>query len=634
LSFQQPAFPQDKVAQFKDFKDMSLEELLNQVVVTASRREQRVRESPVAITVITSEDIVESGATNIPDMLRMVAGLDVMAPTASDFNVSARGFNSLLANKMLVLIDGRSVYMDFYGMIMWELLPIALEEIERIEVIKGPGSALYGANAFSGVINIITKSPQDGEGTQVSARAGQYEAYDASLLHTGINGKFNYKISTDWNGTNAWSDKERTSEKLAKFNGLLGYQLGKAAELTLCGGLSDGTVEIFPPGRSGLTDYDGWTRHVTLDYQRAALSVGFFWNGAKLYQDPRTTVPGTLSTNVRTNTYDAELQHSLTLGAKHLLVWGGSFRVNTINWQLLDTDHRQELYAGFLYDEFRPSDQFIISMGGRYDYHPLVKGHLSPQGSLLYSPHRNHTLRVSVGTAFRNPTFLESYWYLEVPQGPGMTMTMYGNEDLESETITSSELGYHVLLSRHVQAKADLFYNTVANFIHSQPAATFPSPPAPSPGIPWEITFVNSGKANAWGGEIGLVLLPADWFKAEANYSYQYLEDQETHHQIESSPEHKLNTRLRFKSRNRLFANLQLHWVSQTTWDWTTETGTLTSGLLPSYTLLNATVAYGIIPDRLEIALAAFNLLDNRHQEHPLTEELRRKLTARIALSF
>ena len=181
---------------------------------------------------------------------------------------------------------------------------------------------------------------------------------------------------------------------------------------------------------------------------------------------------------------------------------------------------------------------------------------------------------------------------------------------------------------------SDLFYNTVGNFIHSQPVATFPSPPAPSPGIPSEITFVNSGKANAWGGEISFVLLPADWFKAEANYSYQHLEDQETHQQIKSSPEHKLNTRLRFKFRDRLSANLQLHWVSETTWDWNTETGTPTSGLLPSYTLLNTTVAYGIIADRLEIALAAFNLLDDRHQEHPLTEELRRKLTARITLSY
>lgn len=219
----------------------------------------------------------------------------------------------------------------------------------------------------------------------------------------GTNRDLDYKVSTDWSNTNKWSDKERTSGKLAKFNGLAGYQLGQAARMALAGGFSDGSMEVFSAGRSRLTEYDGWTRYLKFDYQRAALSVRFFWNGAKLHALPRVTIPGVLVTDAHTHTYDAELQHSFGLGTKNLLVWGGSFRVNTINWELLDKDHRQELYAGFLYDEFRLSDQFIVSIGGRYDYHPLVKSHLSRRGSIIYSPHRGHTLRISMGTAFRNP---------------------------------------------------------------------------------------------------------------------------------------------------------------------------------------------------------------------------------------
>lgn len=128
--------------------------------------------------------------------------------------------------------------------------------------------------------------------------------------------------------------------------------------------------------------------------------------------------------------------------------------------------------------------------------------------------------------------------------------------------------------------------------------------------------------------------MPADWFRAEANYSHQYLEDKETHQQIESAPQHKLNARLGFKFGNGLSANLQLHWVSATVWSWTTETGAPATGPLDSYALLNGTIAYRFLADRLEIGLSAFNILDDKHQEHPLTEEIRRKVATELRLTF
>lgn len=144
---------------FEDFEELSLEDLLEIEVVTAAKKAQKISQAPAAMYVITDEDIRQSGATSIPDALRMVPGIDVMEITATDFVINARGFNKEMSDKMLVLIDGRSVYWDFYGLVVWDSFPINLEEIKRIEIVRGPGSALYGANAFSGVINILTFLP-------------------------------------------------------------------------------------------------------------------------------------------------------------------------------------------------------------------------------------------------------------------------------------------------------------------------------------------------------------------------------------------------------------------------------------------------------------------------------------------
>ena len=178
------------------------------IVITAARKEQPITEAPSTISVITEEDIRQSGAINLPDILRMVPGLDIMSVRLSDFNVTARGFNHLTANGMLSLIDGRSVYLDFLGTTLWDELPFVLEDIKRIEIIRGPGSALYGANAFHGVVNIITKSPRDLKGTLCKAVVGQLSTHLGSVIHAGVTDKLGYKFLFRWGEINQWRDKE------------------------------------------------------------------------------------------------------------------------------------------------------------------------------------------------------------------------------------------------------------------------------------------------------------------------------------------------------------------------------------------------------------------------------------------
>src|ERR1700723_1390430 len=170
--FAAPAWPQQ---QTPDLADRSLEDLMNIEVTSVSKKEQKLSRTASAVFVITQEDIRRSGATNIPDLLWMVPGLDVAQINTNTWAISARGFNGQFSNKLLVMIDGRTVYTPVFSGVFWDVQNLMLEDIERIEVIRGPGATLWGANAVNGVINIITKNAKDTQGTLVTAAAGNQE---------------------------------------------------------------------------------------------------------------------------------------------------------------------------------------------------------------------------------------------------------------------------------------------------------------------------------------------------------------------------------------------------------------------------------------------------------------------------
>jgi iron complex outermembrane receptor protein len=164
-------------------------------VVTAIGREQPLTQAPAAITVITAEDIRQSGATSIPELLRIVPGLDFFRTSASNVSIAARGLNAQVFARMQVLVDGLSVYEDVLGLIYWHQIPIAIEEVERIEIIRSPATALYGDKAFAGVVHIITKSPEALQGTQISTTGGEAGTGVVNLIHADVRGKLSYKLS-------------------------------------------------------------------------------------------------------------------------------------------------------------------------------------------------------------------------------------------------------------------------------------------------------------------------------------------------------------------------------------------------------------------------------------------------------
>lgn len=600
-------------------------------VISAAKKEQSIMEAPAAITVITEADIRQSGAITIPDLLRMVPGMDIMQISASDLVVNARGYNKEMANKMLVLIDGRYVYWDFYGIILWDSFPIVLEEIKRIEVVRGPSSALYGANAFSGVINIITKSPEEAQGLQITGTGGTISTYLGSVIHAGGWNRLKYKISVGLDRTNQWDTKDQPSRDIQKTNTLVQFKFSETSDFILEAGYNQGDGETLTG--IGRMDRSQKMKHVRLQFSHPHFFTRVFWAGSEGDVLQMTTQKPYF---LNSNTYDIESQLIANLGAKNSFILGGNYRLNFAESDLIDKNHRQDLIAVYVQDEFKPSDRLALTVGVRYDRHPLVKNQIAPRANLMLSPFRNHNMRFSYSTAYRNPSFIESYLYENTdisarisPRLPSglIIVKSRGNPNLVPEKITSYEFGYQISLWQRVRASADIFYNNLSDFISFQTTGYQDiSPilgyPKGSVIVPAAKSYTNAMKSRAIGGEFGIDWQIADWLKWSGAYARQDLtwkeDDPSTTQEDEKgttvtiSPQRKLSSSLKLNFKNGLNANVMLFYVGQTE-----KKESWAFGVVDPYMLINTRIGYQMFRQKLEVALSVHNLLDKRHYEYP-----------------
>ena len=602
------------------------------IVITAAKREQPMIESPSTISVITAEQIRESGATNLPDVLRMLPGIDVLGFSVSDLKLSARGLYGAGSDRMLVLIDGRPIYYDFFGYTFWTLTPILSENIKQIEIIRGPGSALYGANAFAGVINIITKSPlppfgKEGkggilEGTRIKVSGGEFATYMASVTHADSVGDLGYKISFGWDRANHWRDVNQIGGRGFRGDVKIEYDLKPTARATLSAAHSDTIGETLTSLHPFKQDIK--TSCLKLNYAQNNLRCQTFWT--RMYGGVPESYLG--ENSILTDTYDIEIQDSIQLGSRNIVTTGGSYRLNTINSNLIDEFHRQHLWAAYLQDEFKPIDNLAITVGARYDHHPLTKNPFTPRASITYSPIRHHIFRVSAGKAFRNPSFMESYLHIsydqmlselnpKLPEVP-FSMKIRGNPSLNPEEIKTYELSYQHILKNRINSKLNLFFNQLDELIETK-LETYPAdalfPGSPGGIIPSTLSYYNCVKSESLGGEAEVAFYVNKWLTGFANYSYQRQTDTLTNQRIKFWPEHKLNAGGRLKF-NGISSNIAIHYVGQTEHD----------GIHDAYTLVNARIAYAMMAEHAEIAISAFNLFNKVHREYAFGDEISRKV--------
>jgi iron complex outermembrane receptor protein len=589
---------------FKDFAELDLEELLNTEIVSASRKSQKLIESPNAIYVLTAEDIKRSGAVDVPDLFRLVPGVDVAGIYGNSYAVSARGFNDRFAQRMLVMIDGRSIYTSFFGGVFWENEEVFLEDIERIEIIRGPGGTMWGANSLNGVINIITRDPEEDQGLMVTGKAGskRYREAVTSYSET-IAEKFSYRITGGYRedqGTRGVNDFRR----VPKATGRAKYKLSDNTTLHLFAGVNESTIGL------DVTNYTTRTNaNVRNNYEMLRIEHQISETSQLQIQGFHNYAAGDSkdkALQVKERKSGVEFQHFFALGERHRIVWGANYRNAQIKSTFLkpEKDH-DDLVGGFLQDTFTLLDNLDFIAGIKYETNSFTGGDWSPRGCFLYSPASNHHLRFSVSRAYRTPSSFENsastIRTLPAPLPPLPFAIAVGNEHMDAEKMTAYELGYRTTLFSRVGLNVELYYNDIKDVIENVRLRNI---------WPIVLSWDNAFNAISKGIEISANYPITPWWQLRANYTYQDIENKRDNKDIRGVPKHKFNIWSSFTFNNGFSLDLMAMYVDQTKW-----TGFLEDVKVDDYVRVDMRIAQKLFNDKLEIAFVGQNLTDKLHPE-------------------
>jgi iron complex outermembrane receptor protein len=647
-------------------------------------------ESPLAAatstSVITEQDIRLSGITKIPELLRRLAGVDVMEVTGGQTEVSIRGFNQRLSNKTLVLVDGRSVYVDILGATIWQSLSIGVEDIQRIEVVRGPGSSLYGADAFNGVINIITKKPGEGR-SGIAGGFGSQSTTHGSLWGAGRDGDFAWRLSAGYDYLPRWSREVpegradvRTSEgdqsesaRTVRLDARSSRRFGRVGTLTFGGGLTQGAVEILGVGALNDIVLPAFTSSdVTASWTSEYVDARVFWNRLRASSGLNVSYLGEtlLPSRVEQNIVDAEVVYKWNVdagrGLFNALRAGAAYRYKNVVWTYLDQPRFEHHYSLFAHDELTVAKPLSFVADYRIDWVPYLQSfQQSPRGAVLVHPSKQSTIRASVATAYRKPTFLESYLRLpiQLPVTGTAELSQSSPPDdrgfrVQAEHILSAELGYLNQDSDLFTVDTAAYFNRVSNLIQigsSRPitVADFPNTaqqdlatgffPAGLDG--WE----NQCQAyNVYGAEAGVRAFPVEGLDVYGNYTLNLVQQDNsgcTQEQLSRVAEdrrtsqHKVNAGVQVRTKPGIDGSVDFHLVSDQIWaeqvtDFVRQQIEQQRFALTSYTLLNARVGYRFLGNQADVAVMGFNILGLQHREHPFGQLLDRRIMLLASYRF
>lgn len=643
-----------------------------ETVVAASRRAQSALDSPNAITVISGDEIRQSGLTSLPEILRRVPGAEVMAMGISSANVSIRGFNQRAANKVLVLVDGRPEYQDFLGVTLWPVLPVGIEEIERIEVIRGPGSALYGANAMLGVVNIITRAPGTGPQMEMNGFLGNQNFGGGSFVVSG-GSKLRYRASAGYQQGDKYSrdydqnradivsnvDDPNLGLRSARANLTAFYAFNRDFSVAVSGGVNRLFTELYAIGLLRNFYLDGVGGYAKVDFTGGPVKVRFFWNHSTFDAGPQYEPIGqrSLDTGVDTNVFDGEalFQKEFELGGTHAFAVGVSTRLKRVKWGYIGPLTQELHAAAFIQDEYHPIKPLGIVASYRIDRHPLLDngnpGYAqSPRISLVYRLFENHALRASFATAFRQPTFLESYMNIRtpVPGVNGASVLTQGNRALRPERLFSFEVGYRgevpqagltIDLAGYWNIVNDLIVLSAVNPV--APAEAFD--PSSQSYLLGRSLFSNDPQTyTARGGELGLTWNALKGLDLRASTAIQSIVANNAAPgavcgPCTQAPTVKVNAGFMYRSPVNLDLSADFSFVSSSIWverEPSAADPTQIANLqnpLAAYTVINARVAYRLFDDRVTVAVVGSQLGPN-HQEHPFGNDVNRRVFATLSV--
>ena len=487
-------------------KKLSMEELMNVKVTSISMRPEKLTEVASAVQVITNEDIHRSGATRLPETLRLASNLQIGQANSHDWAITARGFNGLpsaggiLANKLLVMIDGRSIYNPLFGGVYWDAQFTPLKDLDRVEVVSGPGGTLWGANAVNGVINIVTKSAKETQGFHASASGG-------SFLRDFAEARYGFRVSPNmffrvygsrYDQKNTVLQNEKGAKdawNMSQAGFRMDYYPSKATSLTVQGDLYGGG-ENDSTTRANLDGENILARFAHQFSEKSNLTIQAYFD-----RTWRKTPYSTKPFFYQLNTYDVDIQHRFPIGRRQSVLWGGAYRFqkDQTAGTFIPLSRNMPLFSAFLQDEitFVP-DQLKLTVGSKFLHNVFSGFEIQPSARLAWTMYSGHTIWTAVSRAVRLPTRFDS----DITVTPGLK---FG-----SEKVIAYELGYRVRPVDQLSLSFATFYNKY-NHLRSLDSTSSTTTP---------IVLANSQRAESWGFEFSGNFRARDWWHLRGGYTY------------------------------------------------------------------------------------------------------------------
>lgn len=646
-----PAFAQDTPAPAVEaYKKMSLTELMNLDVTSVAKQPEPYGQAPAAIQVITGEEIARSGASTLPEAMRLADNLDVAQKNSHDWAISARGFNTALANKLLVLMDGRSVYTPLFSGVFWDVQDYLLQDIDRIEVISGPGGTLWGANAVNGVINITSKSAKDTQGLYVEGGGGsqlqdfggvRYGGVLTSNVYYRVYGKyFDRDNEVFGNGKDA-SD----SWNMGRGGFRMDAEPSLQNKLTLQGDYYAGHENVPTGGRANVSGGNLLGRWSHTFSEDSDTSLQMYYDRTHLADPIPASVAGAITLapagllTDNLDTFDIDFQHHFQLLSWNNIVWGLGYRFthevdrNAPALAFLPPTLDHNLFSAFLQDEITLRDNLFLTLGTKIEHNDYTGVEVEPSGRLQWNLTPKQMVWGAVSRAVRTPSRIDRD--LNQPGPGGLLVLLKGNPNFESETVIAYELGYRAQPATKLETSLSAFYN---DYDHVRSTTT--NSALDAFGLPFPLFFQNNIKGKTYGFELSATYQLLDWWRLHGGYDLlkEDLSIKPGKSDINNALNETADPQQQFSIRSSM--DLPKNVSFDTTLRWVDElhnNNGATVGTVPSYFELQARVAWRPVKN-LELSVVGQNLLHDRHPEYgfpgPAREEIVRSVYGKISWEF
>ena len=608
---------------------MSIDDLMNVHVTSVSKEEQKMSHVAAAVFVIGQEDIRRSGATNIPDLLRMVPGLDVAQINANTWAISARGFNSQFANKLLVLVDGRAVNSPTFDQVYWDTLDVPLEDIDRIEVIRGPGGAVWGNNAVNGVINVITKKAQNTQGTLVSGGGGSLEQGFGTAQYGGTTkAGAAYRIFTTYHNRDHFPDlggqDGGDSSHLLHGGFRADSDLSRSDALTLQGDIYTGGEGasvihslLAPPENiaafahanfSGADVLGRWSHSFS---SRSDITWQFYFDkyirSGPQYHEDRDTI-------------DFDFRHHLVLGSRHDLNWGVGYRhsadqtVGTVDVSFFPANQAGHLFNFFVADQITLApDRLFLSLGTKLENNYYTGFEVAPSLRLAWTPTNRQTFWAAVSEAHRAPSQRDISLNAALAALPGPAeVALFGNPQYDDESVWAYELGYRTQVNNRISIDLATFLNSYRDLQSIEPLPPFIEPNSSPALLIIPMTFANKMHGTTGGVEASVrwkitgrwTLSPGYSFLKVDLQTYPTSMDTSSVEQTKSSsPNHQAQIRSHFELPHGIGWDSSVYFM-----------GPLPEQRVRSYTRVDSQLTWRF-SEGTQLTIVGQNLLSDHHLE-------------------